>query len=62
MNGIMNKNQLNVVKDYEYIKSLIQKIDSIIDSFCRDCHKIFFIHLKIDVYIILILQVLEIMK
>ena len=38
----MNKNQLTVVKVYEYIKPLIQKIDSIIDSCYRDCHKNYF--------------------
>ena len=58
----MNKNQLTVVKEYEYVKPLIQKIDSLIDNCYRDCHKNFFIRLNIDVYIILILQILEIMK
>ena len=32
MNAIMNKNQLTVVKEYEFDKPLIHKIDSIIDN------------------------------
>ena len=32
MNGILNKNQLAVVKEYEYNKPLIQKIDSLNDN------------------------------
>ena len=35
----MNKDQLTVVKEYEYIKLLIQKTDSIFDNFYRNCHK-----------------------
>ena len=34
----MKKNQLTIVKGYEFIKPLIHKIDSIIDSCYRDCH------------------------
>ena len=40
MNGIVNKNV--IVKEYEYIKPLIQNIDSIIDNFIRDCHNKYF--------------------
>ena len=40
MNGIMNKN-VNV-KEYEFEKPLIQKIDSLIDNSIRDCHKKYF--------------------
>ena len=36
MNGIMNKNV--IVKEYEFDKPLIQKIDSINDKCIRDCH------------------------
>ena len=36
MNGITNENV--IVKEYEFDKPLIQKIDSIIDDFFRDCH------------------------
>ena len=36
MNGILNENA--IVKDYEFDKPLIQKIDSIIDDSLRDCH------------------------
>ena len=42
MNGIKNKNQLTVVKEYEYNKPLFQKIDCIIDSCYRDFQKKFF--------------------
>ena len=38
MNGIMNQNQLTVVKEYEFDKPLIQNIDSIINKCYRDCH------------------------
>ena len=38
MNGIMNENQLTVVKEYELNNPLIQKIDSLIDNSIRDCH------------------------
>ena len=42
MDGIMNANQLTIVKEYEFDKPPIQKIDSLIDNSIRDCHhKIF---------------------
>ena len=34
----MNKNQLTIVKEYEFDNPLIQKIDSLIDDCIRDCH------------------------
>ena len=34
----MNENQLTKVKQYETIKPLIHKIDSIIDNCTNDCH------------------------
>ena len=40
MNGIMNENQLTV--EYQFDNTFIQKIDSVIDSSLRDCHKIYF--------------------
>ena len=42
----MNKTQLTVVKEYEYIKQFIQKIDPIIDNCYRDCHKNYFLTFK----------------
>ena len=42
MDGIMNKNQLTVVKKNEIDNPLIQKIDSIIDNSIRDCHNKYF--------------------
>ena len=36
----MNENV--IVKEYEFIKSLIQKIDSIIDNCITDCHDKYF--------------------
>ena len=48
MDGIMNKNQLTVVKEYEFDKQLIHKIDSIIDSCYRDCHGKYFQTFKYD--------------
>ena len=38
MNGIMNENQLTIVKKYEFDKPLIRKIDSITDICYRDCY------------------------
>ena len=38
MNGIMNDNQLTVVKEYEFKNPLIQNIDSIINTCYRDCY------------------------
>ena len=42
MDGIMNKNQLTVVKEYEFDNPLIQKIDSLIYNSIRDCHNKYF--------------------
>ena len=42
MDGIMNKNQLTIVKEYEFDNPLIHKIDSIIDNSIRDCHDKYF--------------------
>ena len=42
MNGIMNENQLTIVKEYEFKNQPIQKIDSLIDNSVRDCHNKFF--------------------
>ena len=38
MNGIINENQLTIVREYEFDKPLIQKIDSIIDTCYRNCY------------------------
>ena len=42
MNGILNENQLTIVKEYEVNNPLIQKIDSLIDNSIRDCHNKYF--------------------
>ena len=42
MHGIMNDNQLTVVKEYKFDNPLIQKIDSIFDNSVRDCHNKYF--------------------
>ena len=42
MNGITNENQLTVVKEYNFVNPLIQKIDSTIDNSIRDCHNKYF--------------------
>ena len=42
MDGIMNKNQLTVVKEYEFDNPLIQKIVSLIYNSIRDCHNKYF--------------------
>ena len=38
----MNENQLTLVKEYEFDKPLIRKIESIIDNCIRDCHNKYF--------------------
>ena len=38
MDGMMNENQLTIVKEYEFDNPLIQKIVSIMDDCMRDCH------------------------
>ena len=38
MDGIMDENQITIVKEYEFDNPPIQKIDSRIDSSIRDCH------------------------
>ena len=38
MNGIMNENQLTIVRKYEINKTLFHKIDAITDNWYRDCH------------------------
>ena len=37
MDGILNGNQLTIVKEYEFTKPLIHKIDSITDNCYGDC-------------------------
>ena len=36
MNG--KTNEKGIVKEYEYDKPLLQKVDSIFDNCIRDCH------------------------
>ena len=38
----MNENQLTVVKEYNYDKTLFQKIGCLRDSCSRDCHNKYF--------------------
>ena len=42
MNGIMNENQLTIVKQYGFDNPTITKIDSLIDNSIRDCHNKYF--------------------
>ena len=42
MNGIMNENQLTVVREYTFDNPLITKINSIFDNSIRDCHNKYF--------------------
>ena len=42
MDGMMNENQLTMVKEYEFNNPLIQKVDSLIDNSVRDCHNKYF--------------------
>ena len=39
MNGIMDENQLTIVKKSENIEPLFHKMDATIDNCCRDCQK-----------------------
>ena len=38
MNGIMNENQLTIVKEYEFDNPPIQNINSTMSECYRDCH------------------------
>ena len=38
MDGILNKNQLTVVEEFEFDKPLTHKIVSIVDNCIKDCH------------------------
>ena len=42
MDGIMNNNQLTIVKEYEFDNPLIQNINSIVSECYRDCHNKYF--------------------
>ena len=42
----MNENELYVVNEYKFDNPRITKIDSIIDSCYRDCHKKYFLMFK----------------
>ena len=42
MNGILNDNQLTIVKEYEFNNLLIQYIDSIINECYKDCQYKYF--------------------
>ena len=42
MDGIMNENQLTIVKECEFDNPLITKIDSLIDNCIGDCHNKYF--------------------
>ena len=42
MDGMMNENQLTMVKEYEFDNPLIQKIDSLINNSIRDGHNKYF--------------------
>ena len=39
MDGLMNENQLTIVKEFEFNNPLIQKIDSLTDFSIRDSYK-----------------------
>ena len=42
MNGVMDENQLTVVKELEFDNPPVQKIDALIDNSIRDCHHKYF--------------------
>ena len=42
MDGIMNENQLTIVKEYNFDNPLIQNINSIFSECYRDCHHKYF--------------------
>ena len=58
----MNEIELYLVKEYNFVNPLIQKIDSVIDSSIRDCQKKIFINSNIDLFTILNLQIYLLMK
>ena len=42
MNGIINENELTIVKKYEFDNPLIQNIKSLFNTCYRDCHDKYF--------------------
>ena len=42
MNGIINENQLSIVKEYDLVEPKSHKVDSIIDKVLEDCHNKYF--------------------
>ena len=42
MGGLLNGNQLTIVKEYQFDKPLIQKIDCLNDDCIRDCYNKYF--------------------
>ena len=62
MNGIINENKLTVVKEYDFDKTDIHEIDFLLDDVIKPCRKTIFLHLNIDSFMILTLQVFLITK
>ena len=62
MNGIINANELTIVKKYEFENPLIQNIDSIINKCYRDCHYKYFHTFNYECNMILILKISLITK
>ena len=48
MNGIMNENQLTIVKEYKFNNPIITEIDSMLDKCFRDCHYNYFHKFKFE--------------
>ena len=42
MNGIINENQLSIVKEYDFDEPKFHKVDSIVDKVVEDCHNKYF--------------------
>ena len=48
MNGVMNKNQLTIVKEYKFDNPIVTEIDSLLHKCFRDCHNNYFHKFKFE--------------
>ena len=55
-------NESTVVKENDFIKPDIHDVDYFVDDTIKDCRNSFFIHSNIDLFMILVLQILLVMK
>ena len=62
MNGIMNENQLTIIKEYEFDKPDFHEIDYLLDDIIKDCRNKYFHTFEINLFMIFNLQIFLILK